>query len=75
MPVCHLPFRAVIYDNVGNVLCHYANKYETTKTYLEPHPLKYSAGKWVDGARPDEAVLAYYNTDRRDTTIVGWRRH
>ena len=72
----YLPFRAVIYDNVGNVLCHYANKYETTKTYLEPH-MKYTTGKWVDGAPAewDEAVLAYYNTDDPGGTLqsLGWR--
>lgn len=72
----YVPFRAVVYDGAGNALCHYVNNFEATKTYLEPH-LKYTTGKWVDGAPSDwdEAVLAYYNTDDPGGPLrsLGWR--
>ena len=80
MKVCtgwaFIPIAVNLYDNEGNVLCHYVNSHNA-KGACKGH-LGYAKGKWESGAASfGDAYLEYYNTDdlAENTGILGWKKN
>lgn len=63
-----IPFRLVLKDESGRVLCHYNNR-----GIKDWNGLNTGDGKWVEGdCGYDQAYFAYYSTDRSATPFNGW---